>query len=266
MRRRPRRPYLLRRLALAAALLLSIAGVALAAEPPRIAAAANVKPALDEIVARFAAETGRSVVPVYGASGNLVRQIRQGAPFALFLSADEAFAERLVEAGLAEGPSVVYAEGRLVLFTATGSGIAADPKLADLARALDDGRLKHLAIANPDLAPYGRAAVQVLEAKGLLARARPKLVTGETIAQAGQFATSGAAEAAFLAYSLVLSPAVAERGSFALLPETLHAPIRQRMVLVKGAGPTAGTFFAYLQSAPARTILARWGYGLPGGG
>ena len=139
---------------------LSIAAPAHANDGPVIAAASDLKFALDEIVAEFAKETGRSVRITYGSSGNFFRQIAQGAPFELFLSADEAFVLKLAEQGLTLDQGVLYATGRIVLFTPKGSPVRPDGGFDDLRQALADGRLVKLAIANPEHAPYGRAAIQ----------------------------------------------------------------------------------------------------------
>jgi len=207
---------------------------------------------------------GRGVRLAFGASGNLRRQIADGAPFELFLSADEGYADALVREKRTLDAGVVYAVGRLVLFVPNGSPIKLDATLADLGAALRDGRLRKLAIANPALAPYGRAAQQALERADLWQRAEAHLVQGENISQAAQFAASGAAQAGIIAYSLTREPGIAERGRFVLLPACDHAPLAQKMVLLKGASATARAFEAFVQSAKARAIFARYGFEAPG--
>jgi len=130
--------------------------------------------------------------------------------------------------------------------------------------ALDAGQIRRFAIANPEHAPYGRAAEQALRAAGLWDRIRPHLVLGENVSQAAQFAIAGGSQGGIVAYSLVLAPALAGRGAFHLLPDTLHAPLRQRMVLTRRAGPVAERFHAYLQEPAAREIMRRYGFVLPG--
>jgi molybdate transport system substrate-binding protein len=136
--------------------------------------------------------------------------------------------------------------------------------MADLKAALSDGRVQRFAIANPEHAPYGRAAEQALTKLGLWDSVRPRLVLGENVSQAAQFAAGGSAQGGIFAYSLALSPTVSRMGNYALLPAELHQPLRQRMVLVKGAGETSRAFYAYLREPAARAILKRHGFLLPG--
>lgn len=234
-----------------------------AADVPAVAAAADLAFALPEIAAAFKRDTGREVKLSFGSSGNFARQVAEGAPFELFLSADERYVEQLREQGRTDGGGALYAVGRIVLFVPKGSPVSADPELRDLAQALVDGRLKKLAIANPEHAPYGRAAREALESAGLWARVKDRLVLGENASQAAQFATTGGAQAGIIPLSLALAPSVAGRGSHALLPESMHRPLRQRMVLIKGAGETARAFHDYLQQPAARAVLARNGFTLP---
>ena len=246
------------------ALCLAIASQAAAAQAPLVAAAANVKPAFDEIVGAYRRETGQAIRVSYGSTGNFAQQIRNGAPFELFLSADEATIERLAGDGSARDRGVVYATGRLVLFVPTGSPLRADSTFADLGAALADGRLKRFAIANPELAPYGRAAKQALERAGLWAAIRPRLVIGENVGQAMQFAAGGDTQGGLVPLALVATPPMASAGVHATIPESMHDPLRQRMALLKPATPAAERLYAYLQGATARGILVRHGYAVPG--
>jgi molybdate transport system substrate-binding protein len=230
---------------------------------PAIAAAANLNFALIEIRDRFARERGTPVDVVFGASGTLTRQIQDGAPFELFLAADEMFPAQLEAAGLTRDAGVVYAVGRLAIFAPAGSPLTVDASLDGLARFVKAGTPGKFAIANPDIAPYGQAAEAALRKRGLWDAIRPRLVLGDTIAQAAQFATTGNAVGGLVAYSLVLSPGVAERGKYALISESDHPPLRQRMVLLKRAGATATQFYSYLQGDTARSILRKHGYGVP---
>ena len=242
--------------------MLATAAGASAATVPVVAAASDLQYALAEVAAGFERSSGRSVKLTFGSSGNFTRQIIQRAPFELFFSADEAYVRDLDARGLTLDAGTLYALGRLALFVPKGSPVKADPGLSDLAAALADGRLKRLAIANPEHAPYGRAAREVLMKKGLWQRAQPHLALGENIAQAAQFAASGAAQAGLIAYSLALSTRMAQAGSSVLLPSDLHRPLRQRMVLLKGAGETARMFYAYVQSPPARSVFEQYGFAL----
>lgn len=251
-----------RAVALALAALLAVAPAA-AAEPPSVAAASDLQFALPEIAADFA-RGGAPVKLVFGSSGNLRRQIEQGAPFELFLSADESYVLELERQGRTEGAGVLYAVGRIVLFLPKGSKLKPDASLRDLAAALDDGRLRRLAIANPEHAPYGRAAREALTAAGLWPKIVPRLVYGENVSQAAQFATTGSAQAGIIAYSLAVSPRLQDAGIHVLLPADGHQPLRQRMALMKNAGPTTRAFYAHLQGASARAVFRRYGFVLPG--
>jgi molybdate transport system substrate-binding protein len=234
-----------------------------AQRPPTIAAAANLNFALNEIKDHFAHDRGTPIEVVFGASGTLTRQIQDGAPFELFLAADEAFPMQLTAAGLTQDAGVVYAIGRLAVFAPTGSPLKVDRRLDGLARLVKAGKAGRFAIANPDVAPYGKAAEAVLRKRGLWDALRAQLVLGDTIAQAAQFATSGNAIGGLVAYSVVLGPGFADRGTYALIAESDHPPLRQRMVLLKRASATVTQFYAYLQGSTARAIFRKHGYGVP---
>ena len=250
------------------ALLLSVGlvagGPAAAQSGPAVAAASDLKFALDAVAAAFRAQTGQSVRISYGSSGNFTRQIQQDAPFELFLSADEAFVFQLAEQGRTIDRGALYATGRIVLFAPTKSPLQVDPQLADLRAALSDGRITRFAIANPEHAPYGRAAREALQGAGLWDTVQGRLVLGENVSQAAQFAVSGSTQGGIFAYSLALAPAFAKAGRYVLVPENLHQPLRQRMVLTNKAGPVARAFYTYLQQPAARGILTRYGFALPG--
>lgn len=241
----------------------TLAGIAEASQPVRVAAASDLAFALPEVAEAFRKETGREVKLSFGSSGNFARQIAEGAPFDLFLSADEGYVERLCGQGWCEGAGALYAVGRIVLFVPKGSPVGADPDLRGLAAALSDGRLKKLAIANPEHAPYGRAAREALEQAGLWEKARDRLVLGENASQAAQFAASGSAQAGIIPLSLAVAPAMTGRGEHAVIAEGLHRPLRQRMVLTRGAGETAKAFYRYMQTPAARAVFRRSGFLIP---
>jgi molybdate transport system substrate-binding protein len=234
-----------------------------AQRPATIAAAANLNFALTEVADQYARDRGTRIDLVFGASGTLTRQIQDGAPFEMFLAADEEFPNQLAAAGLTRDRGVVYAVGRLVIFAPNGSALTVDERLDGLARLVKAGRVERFAIANPDVAPYGQAAEEVLRKHGLWDAIRPRLVLGDTIAQAAQFATTGNAAGGLLAYSLILGPGFADRGKYAVIAAADHSPLRQRMVLLKNAGPVATEFYAYVQGEAARAILRRHGYEVP---
>jgi molybdate transport system substrate-binding protein len=250
--------------ALGLAFVAILASRAAAADPPAIAAASDLKFALEEAAAAFTAADGRKLRLAFGSSGNFARQIEQGGPFEMFLSADEDFVFRLADKGLTLDRGDLYAVGRIALIAPHGSALKVDGALADLRAAVADGRIKRFAIANPEHAPYGRAAEQALRHVGLWDALRPALVLGENVSQAAQFATSGSAQGGIIAYALALAPAVGKLGTYALLPADWHQPLNQRMVLTAGAGDTARMFHAFMRTKPARAILARHGFVLPG--
>ncbi|RME16796.1 MAG: molybdate ABC transporter substrate-binding protein [Alphaproteobacteria bacterium] len=232
---------------------------------PAIAAASDLRYALEEIAAGFRAETGQALRLTFGSTGNFARQIRAGAPFELFLAADESYVLDLARDGFTEGAGTLYAEGRLAIAVPrAGSAIAPDPELASLARALGEGRLRRFAIANPDHAPYGARAREALQHAGLWEAIEPKLVLGENVGQAAQFALSGSTDGGLIAWSLSFAPELQAAGRFARVPADWHQPLRQRMALVKGAGAVARAFFDHLQQPPARAVFARYGFALPG--
>jgi molybdate transport system substrate-binding protein len=230
------------------------------ADVPVIAGAADLKFALEEIAVKFREDTKCDVKMVFGSSGNFYRQIEQGAPFQMFLSADESFVFKLADAGKTVDRGDLYALGRIAIIVPRGSPLKADGELNDLAAALNDGRLKKFAIANPEHAPYGKRAEEALKHAGLWERIKGKLVLGENVAQAAQFASSGSTQGGIIAYSLAKAPAVSALGEFALIPDAWHEPLRQRMVLIKGAGTTAQTFYRYMKQPAARTIMKRHGF------
>lgn len=228
-----------------------------------LAAASDLKFAIEEVAARFEKDTGNKLRLVFGSSGNFKTQILQGAPFHLFMSADENFVYQLADAGKTEDRGRAYAMGRIGVMVPPGSPLKADGQLKDLAAALKDGRLQKFAIANPEHAPYGARAKEALQHSGLWDALQGKLVLGENISQTAQFAASGSTQGGIIAYSLALAPSVAKLGSFELIPESWHQPLRQRMVLLKGAPPAARAFHDYLASPAAQQIMVRYGFAMP---
>ena len=230
---------------------------------PTLAAASDLKFAIEEVAAHFKRDTGQDIKLVFGSSGNFTAQILQNAPFHLFMSADESFVYKLADAGKTEDRGRAYAVGRIGIMVPLGSPLKADGQFTDLAAALKDGRLQKFAIANPEHAPYGARAREALQHAGLWEAISAKLVLGENISQATQFATSGSAQGGIIAYSLALAPAVAKLGAFELIPESWHQPLRQRMVLLKGAPPAARDFYDYLFTPAAQEIMVRYGFAKP---
>lgn len=252
---------LLRRLT--AALLCCAAMTAGArAESITVAAAADLKFALEEVATAFrAAHPNDKVEVIYGSSGKFHTQIQNGAPFDLFFSADIAYPRELQQKRLTAGEPTLYAIGRIVLWSR-------DARLAKL--PLQDvgaeKAIRKFAIANPQHAPYGRRAMEALKQQGAWPAIEPRLVLGENIAHTAQFVDTGAAEAGIIALSLALSPTMAERGTWTLIPAEWHEPLEQAFVVTRrGAGkPLAENFARYVASPPARVILRRYGFVLPG--
>jgi molybdate transport system substrate-binding protein len=252
----------LRLVALACALAVLPAGLG-AQRPVTVAAASDLKFVLEAIARQFTAETRQPVDLVFGSSGSLSRQVIDGAPFEMFMSADESFVEKLQAAGLTRDGGVLYGVGRIVLFAPHGSALVLDERLDGLRAMMAGGGVRRFAIANPEHAPYGKAAEAALRAKGLWQPIQPALVLGENVTQAAQFATGGGAAGGILAYSLALTPAVGRLGRYVLLPEATHPPLKQRMVLLKRASPAAEQFYRYLQADAARALLRANGFAEP---
>lgn len=256
----------LRRFAVAALLLCVSARVlrAGAAEVPglRIAAASDLQAALPSLVRAFERETGRSVTVSFGSSGNFFSQIQNGAPFDVFLSADIDYPKQLESARLAEpGTLYPYATGSIVLWTRRGSGVDVQKGLETLSSA----GIRRIAIANPEHAPYGRAAVAALRAVGLYDQLRAKLVLGENVSQAAQFVQSGNADAGIIPLSLARSAGLSTVGQYADIPASLYPPIEQAAVIVRASRhkDTARAFLAYLKRVDVMKALADAGFGPP---
>ena len=228
----------------------------------RVAAAADLQRAMPEIAQAFAKQAATSVEVLYGSSGNFYAQIQNGAPLDIFFSADSEFPQKLEESGLAEPHSaVIYAIGKIVLWTAADAGC--NPEHAGW-KCLLDPAVKRIAIANPAHAPYGRAAVTALQKAGIYDAIKAKLVLGENISQAAQFAQSGNAQAGIIAYSLALSPALQE-GKRWIIPAELYPPIEQTVVVLKSAKEksAAQEFVKFATQGPGREILAKCGFQTP---
>jgi len=236
-----------------------------ASDAPLVAAAADLRWAMEELTEAFAAESGVRPRVVFGSSGEIFYQIAQGAPFELFLSADESYVLELHRRGVTEDAGTVYAIGRLVVFAPDGSPLDVDPRLEGLSRALAAGSIRRFAIADPAHAPYGMRAKEALERTGLWQALQERLLLGSNVAQAAAYALAGQVDGALFALSLALAPTARGRGRFAVVDDSLHAPLRQRMVLLPAAGAAARAFYAFLQEERARAVLVRFGFALPAG-
>jgi molybdate transport system substrate-binding protein len=231
-------------------------GVAHAGEVS-VAVAANFAIPMQKIAARFAQDTGHRTVLSVGATGKLYAQIKNGAPFHVFLAADEETPALLVKDGLALGQTrFTYATGRLVLWSP-------QPTLVDAGGdVLRTGTFTHLATANPKLAPYGAAAAQVLTHMGLLPALQRRLVQGESMGQTYQFVATGNAALGFVALSQVMVDGRIANGSAWVVPAHLHSPIRQDAVVLKLGkdNPAAAALIAHLQTEATRTLIRSYGY------
>ena len=232
---------------------------------PIVAAASSLQFALEEAAAQFTQQTGHTLRLNFGSSGNFRRQIAQGAPFELFLSADEGFVQALYDEGYVDNAGVIYARGRLSWVQPAGrySVPSEQAPLAGVQEAItawEEGQRLRIAIASPEHAPYGVAARDVLQKAGLWEASEPLRVQGENVSQAMQFALSDEARGGLVAYSLAVAPALAERSEAVLMPETWHTPLRQRMVLTPQAGEVAQAFYEWLQQADAKAIFETYGF------
>lgn len=226
-----------------------------------VAAASDLQVVLPAIAQRYQQATGQRLRISYGSSGQFVSQIENGAPFDLFLSADSAYAERLIASGHAAAGSLTpYATGRLVLWSRKDRGLDVSRGLS----ILSDAKVRRIAIANPDHAPYGRAALAALRQAGLTEAVRPRLVLGENISQAAQFVQSGNADAGLIALSLALAPALRSVGVFQELPASAYPPLRQSAVIVSRSRQpeTAARFLLFLRSPDILDLLRTSGFGV----
>ncbi len=247
---------------LLALILLAAAWPLRAAETVSIAAASDLVYCLDDLNAAFQkAHPDIALTSATGASGNIFAQIKNGAPFDIFLSADVNYPRELIKAGLADEKSLQpYAIGHLVIWTVR-EGVDLSAGLPALAAA----DLRKVAIANPEHAPYGRAAKAALENAKLWDTIKDKIVYGENIAQTAQFVETGNADAGIVALSLVLSPKLAKKGTWVEVPENAFPRLEQAAILTKkgAANPAAATYLEFLRSQEARAIFEKFGFRLP---
>jgi molybdate transport system substrate-binding protein len=241
---------------------LSLMQTATAQTPLRVAAAADLEPVLPPILDQFRQQTGIQVDATFQASAILATQIQNGAPFDLFLSADLGFPKRLIDAGMADAAGsadsstpITYAKGTLVLWARKDSHL---PPSLELLRSRD---LKRLAIANPESAPYGRAAVAALTSLKLYDELKPRLVTAQNIAQTAQFVDSGNADAGLISLTSAMTPKLAASGTYFVIPRDLYPPIEQGAVIVSKTSQrnAAHRLLDFLLSAPVQAEFAKAG-------
>ena len=251
--------FLFRLSALLLAWMVLLAPAAALAGEVQVAISANFSAPMKLIAAIFEKDTGHKTVLSFGATGKFYAQITNGAPYEVFLSADESTPAKLQQEGAAvSGSSFTYATGKLVLWSAKPGVVDASGDV------LKNGDFKTLAIAAPKLAPYGKAAVETLAKLGLTAAVEPKLVTGESIGQAFSFVSTGNAELGFLALSQVYEGGKIKTGSGWIVPASLHSPIRQNAVLLtKGKdNAAAAALMAFLKTEKAKSVMRSFGYQL----
>jgi molybdate transport system substrate-binding protein len=228
----------------------------------KVAAAADLKFAMDELAQKFQAKNGVKVDVTYGSSGNFFSQIQNGAPFDVFFSADIEYPQKLGAMGLADSASLYrYALGRIVIWTPMGA--KAEVK-RDTWKVFADPSVQKVAIANPQHAPYGRAAVAAMQKAGVYEQTKPKLVLGENISQAAQFVQSGNAQVGIVALSLALSPGM-KGGTFWMIPGEMHPPIEQAAIVLQGAKEkdAAAEFLDFVRSLQGQKILKQFGFQIP---
>lgn len=229
-----------------------------------IAAASDVRYALDLMIANYFKETGQAVKVSYGSSGNFYQQVMQGGDYDILMMADEQYIFRLSEQRKTIDRGVVYGQGRLVLFIPKPIlekwPNLLSPNLSEFGNALKDGRIRSLAIANPAHAPYGVAAEQTLKSAQLWEIAVPKLILGENASQATQFAISGSVQGGLIPLALAKHSTVQQKGGYVLIPPSAHLPLIQRMALSSGASSGAKEFYAYLQTEKSQKIFKEFGF------
>jgi molybdate transport system substrate-binding protein len=247
------------------AFLLLVLFSSASAQEITVAAAADLNYALKDLAARFEKKTGDKVTLSFGSSGNLFSQIQSGAPFDLFFSADEQYPQKLAAAGLLDAASLrSYAVGHLVLWVPNGLGLDPDAMKMDL---LLQPSVQHIAVANPQHAPYGRAAMAALEHFGLKEKLANKLVFGENISQAAQFVQSGNAQAGLIALSLAMSPAMKRAGRYWQLPSDSYPALRQTAGIVSASKhkQAAQAFLDYVTSPEGVRVFEQYGFAVPPG-
>lgn len=239
--------------------LVLIAGCTKPSDKIIVATAANVQYVMQEIKTEFEKETGKPIDLVVSSSGKLTTQIREGAPFDVFVSADTKYPREIFDKGGAEAEPKVYALGSLVLWSKDIPAAELNPGF------LVNEKIKKIALPNPRLAPYGEAAMEVLEKQKAFSQIKHKLVYGESIAQTAQYISSGTAEAGFNALSIVLSPEMKGKGNWVLVDSTLYKPIEQAAILLRHSEDspkkeTSEKFYQFLYSAKAKEIFKKYGY------
>ena len=240
-------------------LAIFLTAITVSAQKVNVAAAANLRYVLEEIKSVYVKQHPQAIINMtFGSSGTLVQQIMNGATFDLFLAADNEFPLKLKEKGLTVGAMTTYAFGKLAIYSTTlnveklGLGVLKNPTI------------KKIAIANPATAPYGERSIELLKKQKLYDQLKSKIVFGDNISQAAQFAFTGNAEVGFIALSLALAPEMAGKGTYYIVPQSLYKPIEQACILIKTSvlNTEASKFKKFILSAPTKSIWEKYGYGL----
>lgn len=252
----------LSRLLVTGALFFTLTAGLCAAQEITVAAAADLQFVMQDVGARFQKETGKTVKLIYGSSGNFAQQLQNGAPFDMFFSANLDYPKRLEVAGLTEpGTFYQYAIGKIVVWVPNESKLDLSPGL----KALLDPSIKKIAIANPEHAPYGKAAVAALQKENIYNQVKDKFVLGENISQTASFVASGSADVGILALSLALSPNVKDKGRYAEIPASDYPAIEQACVIMRSSKnkDIAQQFLKFIQSPPIKELFQKYGFAIP---
>ena len=252
-----------RRLSLIAIIAASLIPQVSVAQEITVAAAADLQFAMQDVAARFQKETGKTVKAIYGSSGNFFQQIQNGAPFDMFFSANLEFPKKLESAGLIEpGTYYQYARGKIVIWVPNESKV----DLTSGMQALLDPSVKKIAVANPQHAPYGQAAVAAMQKEGIYEKVKDKFVLGENISQTASFVVSGAADVGIVALSLTLAPNMKDKGRYTNIPAGDYPPIEQACVILGSSKnkDTARQFLSFMKTAAIGDVLRSYGFDVPG--
>src|SRR5271170_234294 len=253
-----------RRLSLIAVLMVGFISEICVAQEITVAAAADLQFAMQDVAARFQKETGTTVKPIYGSSGNFFQQIQNGAPFDMFFSANLDYPKQLDTAGLIEpGSFYQYATGKIVIWVRNESKL----DLSSGLQVLLDPSIKKIAVANPLHAPYGQAAVAAMQKENIYDKVKDKFVLGENISETASFVVSGSADAGIVALSLALSPNMKDKGRYAEIPASDYPPIEQACVIIRSSKSkdTARQFVSFVKTSAIGDVLKSYGFNVQSG-
>jgi molybdate transport system substrate-binding protein len=228
-----------------------------------VAAASDLQLVFPKLADAFAHAAGLTATVSFSSTGNIARQIRQGAPFEVFLAADESFIDSLARDGVIAARGAAYARGQLSVVVSRRHALSATPTLAAVAAAAASDRSFRVAIANPEIAPYGQRALEAMVSQGVADALKPRLVYGETVAQALQFVATGAAVAGLVGSSLTTAPQIADALVASTVPQAWHSPLIQRLAVTRKGGENAHRFAEFMTGNAAKSILTASGFLMP---